>query len=805
MLPEQWEQVFEHLGCGVAVLDPADYSLLAVNPAFAQLHGCSEAELVGCPLGELVTPESRSQIPAQVRTALEQGRHVYEATHLRRDGSSFPAETNLTTVRDATGAALYCVASVQDISGRRRAEAAIEASEGRYRDLFENANDVIYTLDLAGRITEINRKGEELTGYSRSELIGAQIDSFVDPADWQPMQAMLARKLSGEPKTTYELRIRTAGGETRALEVSSRLVQKDGGPVAVHGMARDISERRAMEAALRVSRDQLQAIFESVADGVMVQSARGEILYANTAAARLCGYASADALLAASLPEVLQQFTVLDEAGQPLPTNRLPAQRVFHGETAPAAVLRFRARESGAERWTIVQARPAFQHDGRVEFVVSAFQEITAIKQRETAQRFLAEASGILAGSLDYELTLRRVTELAVPLIADWAAVDILDESGTVRQVAVTHTDPERVALLHELRRRYPAEPSAEAGIPGVVRSGRPETHWEISDALLQAAAVNADHLTLLRGLGLDSLLIVPLIARGRTLGALSLACAGSGRRYGPEDLDLALELGRRAALALDTARLYRDVQEALATRDVFLSAVSHDLRTPLATIKGMTQLLLRQARRTESLPSARVAERLDEVDRCANRMVAMIDELLDLVRNEAGKPEIDRRPMNLVELARQVAAEAQRSTHHHRLVVKTDRSEIEGSWDRARLERALANLLSNAIKYSPDGGAISLTLRSVHGPEQGQWAEIAVRDSGLGIPAADLPHIFEPFHRGSNVAGRIQGVGIGLAGVKQIVEQHGGTIAVESTEGNGTCFSLRLPTVAENTEEGCE
>lgn len=805
-LPEQWEQVFEHLAVGVAVADPDEHTLLAVNPAFARMHGYSVPELAGRSLAEMLAPESRAQLPLHAQIAGEQGHHVFESIHLRKDGSSFPVQTDVTAVKAADGSLLYHVAYFQDMSERKQAAAALAVSERRYRDLFENANDIIYTLDTAGNLTGINRRGEEITGYARSELIGKTIGSLVVPDYWEQMQQMLARKVAGEPKTTYELRILTASGEQKTLEVSSRLVREDGRPAGVHGIARDISERRHMEAALRVSRDQLQAIFQSVADGVMVQSPDGAFLYANDAAARLCGYASVDALLSASLADVLQHFAILDEEGQPLPREQLPAQRAFQGEEAPSALLRFRQLASGEERWAIVQTRPVFEEAGRVQYVVSAFQEITALKRHEIEQRFLSEASGILASSLDYETTLARVADLTIPVLADWATVDIAGEAGTVRQVAVAHADPATIALACELRERYPRDPSTSGGVAGVLRSGQPETHWEISDAMLEAAAVDDRHLTLLRGLGLRSLLVVPLVARGRTLGALSIAYAGSDRRYTPADLALAEELAQRAALAVDHARLYRDVQEALQVRDDFLSAVSHDLRTPLSTIKGMTQLVLRQAQRSETLVSARVAERLTEVDRCANRMVAMIDELLDLVRMEAGRRlELDRQTVNLVELARQAAAEAQRTTRHHRISVEANMSEAAGRWDRPRLERAVMNLLSNAIKYSPDGGDIRVTVRRSAGGAEGSWVDLVVQDQGLGIPAADLPHIFEPFHRGKNVSGRIQGIGIGLAGVKQIVQQHGGTIAVESIEGAGACFTVRLPLETQAVEEAFE
>ncbi|MBI4494084.1 MAG: GAF domain-containing protein [Chloroflexi bacterium] len=419
--------------------------------------------------------------------------------------------------------------------------------------------------------------------------------------------------------------------------------------------------------------------------------------------------------------------------------------------------------------------------------------------EAEAAQRrlaFLAEASNAVTGSLDYEATLATVARLAVPSLADYCMVDLVRADGSLGLVAVAHANPAREELLRELRRCYPPDSNGPHPVARVLRTGQPELIPEFSDPLLETIAQDAEHLRLAQELGSKSFLVAPLVTRGRTLGVISFA-SDSHRRYGPADLALAEDLAHRCALAIDNARLYQEVQQALRTRDEFLAAVTHDLKNPLTIIKGHVQLLQRRAGRASM---EGLADGLGKIDAGARKMTALINELLDVASQQTGRPlALDRRPTDLVALVRQAVAEHQQVTQRHRLRVETTVAEATGLWDAARLERVLGNLLSNAIKYSPEGGEIAVRIAreeagSVEEGKAEAWALVAVRDQGLGIPRADLDRVFERFQRGGNVAGRIPGTGLGLAGVRQIVEQHGGCIGVESQEGVGSTFTLRLP-----------
>jgi signal transduction histidine kinase len=308
------------------------------------------------------------------------------------------------------------------------------------------------------------------------------------------------------------------------------------------------------------------------------------------------------------------------------------------------------------------------------------------------------------------------------------------------------------------------------------------------------------DDLAPLRELGLESLIVVPLVAHGRTLGTMSFAWAQPERRYTAADLALAEDLAHRAALAMDNSRLYDEIQEAVRIRDEFLSSVSHDLKTPLTAIKGRAQLLRRRSIRDDARNGKDwMSEGLAQIDTTATRMSMLINELLDISRLQIGQPlELDRQPADLVHLVQASVADWQHEVMgQHEIEVETELPSLVGFWDIDRLDRVLVNLIANAVKYSPDGGKITLRLSREESAGE-EWAVLAVIDQGIGIPAADLPHIFEPFTRAGNVIGRITGTGLGLAGSQRIIEQHGGTIEVASQEGSGSTFTLRLPLAKE-------
>ena len=553
-------------------------------------------------------------------------------------------------------------------------------------------------------------------------------------------------------------------------------------------------DRRRMEDELHRSRDQLQAILEGVADGITVQDKAGKLIFANDAAAHIVGYPSAEALLQTPVPGLLDQFDIRDEHGHPFPPSEFPGRAVLRGEPASERRLRSVNKLTGEERWMVVKARPVLDQDGKPLMAINIFRDITDRRRAEEAQHLLADATALLASSLDYETTLTRVAWLAVPHIADWCAVHLVGEGGQLQTLALAHVDPEKVEMARRLELRYALHMEGAFGVPNVIRSGEPELYPDIPEEMIAQSARDTEHLQALREIGIRSVMIVPMAARGRTLGAVTFVSAESGRRYKPEDLELAKHLGRRAALAVENARLYREAQEAVRLRNELFSSVSHDLKNPLTGIKGMAQLLKRQIARLEVPGRERLLDGLSSINATASRMNAQIDELLDLARLQTGQPlTLNRKPVDLVSLVREVAGDQQRTTERHRVIVVATPPDLVGEWDPVRLGRVVVNLLSNAIKYSPEGGEVRAHVTRENRDGRA-WAVLTVQDQGIGIPSADLPRVFEGFHRAGNVEGQIAGTGLGLTSARQIVELHGGTIDVVSKEGAGSTFTVRLP-----------
>jgi PAS domain S-box-containing protein len=322
---------------------------------------------------------------------------------------------------------------------------------------------------------------------------------------------------------------------------------------------------------VRSSRDELRVILEGVADGVTAQDRTGRVIYANSAALEAMGIHDERELFEMNPTQRLAPFEVLDEEGRPLDPERLPGRRALDGERPEPTVVRWRKRDTGEERWTAVKATPIRDSHGDVAMAISIMEDVGEAKRVERTQRFLAEASKVLAASLDYETTLRRVAELVVPDVADWCAVDILDEHGEIRQVALAAADRAWLPLADELRSQYPTYPTAEQGAPNVLRTGHSELYREITDELLVAAARDERHLELMRRLDMRSVIVAPMIARGRTLGTITFVATEARPRFDRHNLELAEELARRAATAVDNARLFgersyiaRALQESL-------------------------------------------------------------------------------------------------------------------------------------------------------------------------------------------------------------------------------------------------
>jgi PAS domain S-box-containing protein len=447
--------------------------------------------------------------------------------------------------------------------------------------------------------------------------------------------------------------------------------------------------------------------------------------------------------------------------------------------------------------WSAVTCYP--MPDGGL---ATTWRDVTARRQAEEAGHYLDRATAILASSLDYEATLAAVAQLIVPRLADWCSVDLVGAQGAIERMAVAHVDPEKVRWAHEIGRRYPHDPDAPTGVPHVIRTGQPELVPEITDEMLAAGIADPEYLALVRALGLRSILIVPLVAHGRTLGALSMIATASGRRYGEADLQLAMELARRAALAVDNARLHRAsesarVQAETANRSKtdFLASMSHELRTPLNAIGGYTDLLLLGVR--GPVTPEQQAD-LERIGRSQRHLLGVINDILNFARVEAGFVEYAMRPVRVAALMEEVEPLMlpQLATKSLAFACDPGPAGLAVHADPEKVRQILVNLLANAVKFTPAGGRVWMSAGAV-----ADVVEVRVHDTGIGIPPDRVAAVFEPFvqvHR--TLAKPIEGTGLGLAISRDLARGMGGDLRAESVPERGSTFVL---TLARGTVDG--
>jgi signal transduction histidine kinase len=396
-----------------------------------------------------------------------------------------------------------------------------------------------------------------------------------------------------------------------------------------------------------------------------------------------------------------------------------------------------------------------------------------------------------MSESLDYAAAMARLARVLVPEQADGCAVDVL-EGGDLKNLAVASTDPAKVEFVGELQKKLSSRFGDVVNQATAADGGQSLLLSDISADLLPESAPDTEALVALRAQGVRSAMSVPIRARGATLGVLTLMSTQSARTYDMEDLALAQELGRRAGIAIENGRAYKEARDAIRLREEFLSVAGHELKTPLTAL--LLQLQSLQGAFASGIVEQNIArwgERMAKAVAQARRLERLVNELLDVSRITLGPPILEREEMDLAVLVAEVVERHAAELARARSTVAVEQSgRTSGVWDRGRLDQVVTNLISNAIKYG-SGKPIHV---SVSGDDE--FVKLAVRDEGIGIRVEDHPRIFGRFERA--VSDRhYGGFGLGLWIVRELIEAHGGRVGFESRPGAGSTFVVELPPAA--------
>jgi PAS domain S-box-containing protein len=788
---ERFRLLVESVRDYAMVMLDANGIVTAWNLGAERVEGYRADEIIGRHVSQFyLEDEVRAGVcERELAQAAQAGRFECEGWRTRKDGSRFWANVVITAVRDPKTGDLLGFSNVTgDLTQRRLAEEALRESEERFRLTIDEAPIGMALVSLDGRFVRVNPAFSEVLGYDPAELTKLTFHEITHPEDLDTHLALAGQLARGEiPRCQFEKRyIRKDGTVVDTMLSVSIVRDAAGAPLYFISQIEDITERTRVDKELRDANAFLDAIVENIPLMLFIkESASLRFVRFNRAGEDLLGWPRQSLVGKSDF-----DFWPRDQAEFFVQKDR---ETVKRGDVVEIDEEPIQTRHQGV-RILHTKKVPILDPSGNPLYLLGISEDITERRRIEKERRLLAEVNVALSASLDYDQTLATVTQLAVQSVADWCAIDLMEELGHIRRLKVASADPANAALCADLEQMPP-----NRDLPGFVRSvleGRRSFVIEhVTSQYLESIAQGPEHLRALRAMGVTSLIGVPLLMRGEPLGVLLFGSSNPDRVYGQEDLPWAEALADRCAVAIENARLYRASVEATQRRDQMLGVVAHDLRNPLSTILMQTSVLRSGGRTPE--PDRRSRKPFEVIDRAARRMNQLIQDLLDVSLIETGQLPIQRARLLGGELVVE-AVETQKilatsSSVELRLEVGMGVPEVWG--ERDRLLQVFENLIGNAIKFTTPGGLITVGAAS-----QDEDVVFWVADTGSGIAPDSLPHVFDRFWQATK--GDRRGAGLGLPITKGIVEAHGGHIWVESTLGRGSTFFFSIPRAHQTADQ---
>ena len=761
------------------------------NEGASRILGWSEEEVLGQRLHLIFTPDdvANGRPEKEMECALLQDYSPDERWHLRKSGERFWAVGQLTPLKNDAGEVLGFVKILRDRTAYKEVDTRLQeltatlekevAERTHERDrIWRNSMDLLLVIGPEGVLHAINPAWTAILGYEPEDLVGKYFEPFVHPEDVQPTVAAILQAAQG-PLMHFEVRIRHKNG-------AYHWVQWRAAPEAglIYANGRDVTiEKQQAEQLAQANEARLQIALEAGEMGAWEwnpQTNKASLLQGATA---VHGLAAVEGSLEMSMHDYLQRFVHPDDRHV---IEAIMAQAVAEGNRHRSEYRII--RPDGSIHWVESRGHMFMDEAGTPTKMLGVVVDITRRKRAEHDFKFLAQASMELASLVDPQSTLDRLAFLAVPHFADWCAIDLLQEDGTLKRVAVAHSKPEKVQMAYDLVRRFPPDPAQRQGSWNIIRTGQAQLIRQLTDEILEQSIPNKEYLAALKELGLRSYLGVPLSAHGKVWGVVGFIAAESGRLFNNDDLALAEDLARRAAIALENAELYGVVRQSDHAKDVFLATLAHELRNPLAAISGglgLIELVKGDAQRVEQYGQL--------IQRQTNHLTRLVDDLMDVSRISTGKIELKKESTSVATLLNH-AIETSRSeleAGQHQLTVTLSGTQTDIYADPVRLTQVFSNLLINAARYTNPGGKIDVLL-------EGTANEYIVRfkDNGIGIAPNQLKDIFKIFTQVTHPIQRTRGgLGIGLSLVDGLLKLHGGRVEAFSPGlGKGSEFVVHLP-----------
>lgn len=811
---EKFGYLFVNNPLSMWIYDFHSLAFLDVNEAAVAHYGYTRDEFLKMRITDIRPPEDVARLLASLSDVRPDLQNSGEWRHQLKDGQLIDVQIASHILDFAGRKAVLVVA--QDITARKETEAALRNSEKRFRALFEHSLDGILLLSPDRTILYESPASLRMFGFTQGRM-GQQASMSVHPDD-VGFGARQIEDMLRNPGVAIagQIRVQHADGSWRWIErvVTNLLDEPSVEAIVVN--SRDVTERRLAEDALRESENRFRMVVETAPGGIVAVDRTGAIVLINERIVTLFGY-SREELIGAPvdilLPERFRGGHVAhreayfaNPIARPMGMGRDLAARRKDGTEFPVEIgLNYTIIDQGLLSLafiTDISQRKAAE----AALTQALANEKAARAEAEAANErmaFLLEASFVLADSSEYVTRLQDLARLAVPYIADWCAVDLLAEDGALQRLAVVHTDPAKVQWAFDLQRRYPANPNSPRGVYQVLRTGQPDIYFDIPDSLLESAAQNDEQRLIIRQLGMKSVMVIPLLARERTLGALTLVMAESDRRYTLNDLELATDLARRAGMLIENARLYHETKQlnlelearvverttqletANKELEAFTYSVSHDLRSPLRAIDGFSRMLLRDY--AAQLPTEG-QRRLQVVRDNAKRMGQLIDDLLAFSR--LSRQPLQKRRVAPADLVYQVFRELSSERENRRVEIQIDDLPLCEA-DPTLLKQVFVNLLSNALKYTRLREIAQIEIGYIP-LEADKNVAYFVKDNGVGFDmryADKLFGVFQRLHR----AEEFDGTGVGLAIVQRVILRHGGRVWAEAQVDQGATFYFTL------------